>query len=82
MRFYARTGRNTGMSVGPVGAVILALLVVALPIYASEMIFSTWWSATIAGVVVVVLGLGWALTAAENSKWVARRIAEKERPDR
>ncbi len=55
MRMHVRTSRNTAISAGPITWIILILLMVALPIYAVEMLFSTWWSAAITIIVLVLL---------------------------
>lgn len=80
MRFYARTSRNTGVSVGPVGVLVIVVLVIGLPVYVVDVIFSTWWSATIAGVVMTLLALGWE--SQREQRLVAARAAAERRHER
>ncbi len=62
MRTYFRTSRRTGVSFGWFGTLVIAVLcmaVLGLPIYVAELLFSTWWSAAITIVVLVLLALAW-----------------------
>ena len=57
MRVYFRTSKHTGVSFGWFGTLLVVLFwmaVLGLPIYVAELLFSTWWSAVLTVLTLVV----------------------------